>query len=71
VLPNAPRRIVVCTGGEVELVNEHGDRVRLQRGESVYADSSDGMLHGIGTGELAQAYTPTSETPDAELTDLI
>jgi mannose-6-phosphate isomerase len=71
VLPNAPRRIVVCTGGEVELVNEHGDRVTLQRGESVYADGSDGALHGIGTGELAQAYTPTSETPDAELTDLI
>ena len=71
VLPDAPRRIVVCTGGEVELVNEHGDRVRLQRGESVYADGSDGVLHGIGTGELAQAYTPTSETPDAELTDLI
>ncbi len=71
VLPDAPRRIVVCTGGEVELVNEHDERVTLHRGESVYADASDGVLRGIGTGELAQAYTPTAETPDAALTDLV
>ena len=71
VLPDAPRRIVVCTGGVVDLVNEHGERVTLQRGESVYADASDGVLRGIGTGELAQAYTPTAETPEAELTDLV
>ena len=71
VLPTAPHRIIVCTGGEVELVNEHGERVKLQRGESVFADASDGELRGIGTGELAQAYTPTSETPEAALTDLV
>ena len=71
VLPDAPRRIVVCIGGEVEVVNEHGDRVTLRRGESVYADATDGVLHGIGTGELAQAYTPTDETSDAALTDLL
>ncbi len=71
VLPDALSRIVVCTGGEVELVNEHGDRVRLRRGESVHADASDGTLRGVGTGELAQVYTPTSETPAAELTDLV
>ena len=70
-LPDASRRIVVCLGGEVELVNEHGERVTLRRGESVYADGSDGALRGIGTGELAQAYAPTDETPDAALTDLI
>ena len=71
MLPDASRRIVVCLGGEVELVNEHGERQTLRRGESVYADSSDGALRGIGTGELAQAYAPTDETPDAALTDLI
>lgn len=70
-LPDAPQRIVVCTGGVVDLVNEHGTVETLQRGESVYADASDGALHGIGTGELAQAYTPTAETPDAALTDLV
>jgi mannose-6-phosphate isomerase len=71
VLPAAPRRILLCTGGVVELVNEHGERMRLSRGESVFADDSDGVLRGIGTGELAQAYTPTAETPAASLTDLI
>ncbi len=70
-LPDAPRRIVLCTGGVVELANAHGERVRMQRGESVYADESDGTLRGIGTGELALAYTPTAETPEAALTDLI
>jgi mannose-6-phosphate isomerase len=70
-LPDAPQRIVVCTGGEVELVNEHGERVTLQRGDSVYADASDGSLRGVGTGELAQAYTPTAETPEAAMTDLV
>lgn len=71
LLPDAPQRIVVCTGGEVTIVNALGDRVTLLRGESLYADASDGTLRGIGTGELAQAYTPTAETPDAELTDLV
>jgi mannose-6-phosphate isomerase len=71
VLPDSPHRIIVCTGGVVDLVNEHDERVTLQRGDSVYADASDGVLRGVGTGELAQAYTPTAETPDAELTDLV
>lgn len=71
VLPDAPQRIVMCIGGDVELRNEHGERVPLRRGESVYADASDGRLRGLGTGELAQAYRPTDETPDAALADLI
>ena len=61
----------MCIGGEVELVNEHGERETLKRGESVYADESDGSLRGVGTGELAQGYGPTAETPDGALTDLI
>ncbi|MGI9085875.1 MAG: mannose-6-phosphate isomerase, class I [Aeromicrobium sp.] len=71
LLPDASRRVVVCTGGEVEMLNEHGERMTLLRGESLYADASDGVLRGIGTGELAQAYAPTDETPDAALTDLV
>jgi mannose-6-phosphate isomerase len=70
-LPDAPRRIVVCTGGEVELVNAAGDRELLKRGDAVYADEADGALVGVGTGELAQAYSPTADTPAAELTDLV
>lgn len=59
MLPDATQRIVVCTGGEIELVNEHGQRELLRRGDSVFVDASDGHVRGIGTGELAQAYTPT------------
>jgi mannose-6-phosphate isomerase len=70
-LPVASRRIVVCTGGEVELVNEAGERKLLKRGDAIYADETDGALVGVGTGELAQAYTPTADTPAAELTDLV
>lgn len=70
-LPDSTSRIIVCTAGEVELVSETGERMTLKRGESAYADAYDGRLRAIGTGELAQAYTPTAETPDAELTDLV
>lgn len=71
VLPTATQRIVVCTGGEVELVNGGGDRLKLSRGDSVYAGPDDGELRVIGTGEVAQAYTPTLDTVAGELIDLI
>ena len=71
VLPDEGRRILVCTGGEVELVNEAGERAVLQRGEAVYADSSDGRLRAFGTGEVAQAYTPPADLPPAALADLV
>ncbi len=63
-LPVAPQCLIVCTGGEIELVNEQGERLVLRRGESAYADAGDGSLRAIGTGELAQAYRPTFEAPD-------
>ena len=71
VLPDEGRRILVCTGGEVELVNEAGERSLLQRGEAVYADSSDGRVRAFGTGEVAQAYTPPADLPPAALADLV
>lgn len=71
LLPDAPQRIVVCTGGEVELVSGTGERVALSRGESVYADAADGEIRVVGTGEVAQAYTPTSDTVGGELIDLV
>lgn len=70
-LPDDGRRIVLCTGGEVELVNEQGERVVLRRGEAVYADADDGVLHVLGTGEVAQAYTPTAGSEPTRLTDLV
>jgi mannose-6-phosphate isomerase len=71
LLPSAPQRIVVCTGGDVELVNAVGERLSLGRGESVYAGPDDGDIRVVGTGEVAQAYTPTSDTVAGELIDLV
>ncbi|MGJ9411574.1 mannose-6-phosphate isomerase, class I [Aeromicrobium sp. CF4.19] len=70
-LPDQGRRIVVCTGGTVELVNGQGEREVLTRGQAVYADASDGALLALGTGEVAQAYTPTAEDRATPLTDLV
>ncbi|KQY58394.1 hypothetical protein ASD11_01640 [Aeromicrobium sp. Root495] len=71
LLPDEGRRILVCCGGEVELVNRHGERVSLQRGDAVYADEEDGPLRAFGTGEVAQAFTPDVDAPVTELTDLV
>ncbi len=62
---------MVCTGGEVELVSAAGDRLKLSRGDSVYAGPDDGEIRVVGTGEVAQAYTPTSDTVAGELIDLV
>ena len=71
LLPSAAHRIVVCTGGEVELVNGSDQRLKLARGESVYAGPDDGDLRVLGTGEVAQAYTPGSDRPVDTLVDLL
>jgi mannose-6-phosphate isomerase len=71
LLPPAQRRIVVCTGGEVELINATGERLKLQRGESVYAGPDDGDIRVVGTGEVAQAYTAAADAPRGAMIDLV
>ena len=70
-LPPAERRIVVCTGGEVELINASGERIKVQRGASVYAGPDDGDIRVVGTGEVAQAYTADPNAPRGRLVDLL
>lgn len=70
-LPPAEHRIVVCTGGEVELINAQGERLKVQRGASVYAGPDDGDIRVVGTGEVAQAYTADPSTPMGRLVDLL
>ncbi len=70
-LPDRGRRIVVCLGGDVVVVNARGDEVRLERGDALFADADDGALRARGTGEVAQAYTPEADQPAGALTDLI
>lgn len=71
VLPDEGRRILVCTGGEVELLNEGGERVLLHRGDAVFADAGDGTIRALGTGEVAQAYTPTAADRATPLVPLV
>lgn len=71
VLPNQGQRIVICTGGEVTLVSEHGGSFKLSRGDSVYAGPEDGVLRIFGLGEVAQAYEPTKRTPLSKMADLV
>ncbi len=70
-LPDHGRRIIVCTGGSVQLLNEQDEQVSLSRGEAVYADATDGAIRVTGTGEVGQAYTPTADDRSTPLTDLV
>lgn len=70
-LPPAEHRIVVCTGGEVELINGRSERLKVQRGAAVYAGPDDGDIRVVGTGEVAQAYTADPSTPRGRLVDLL
>lgn len=71
VLPERGARILMCTGGEVALVNEHSESLWLKRGEVAFADDKDGELRVVGTGEVAQAFVPAAPTSDSDMRDLI
>ena len=71
ILPDQGQRIVICTGGEVTLVNAGGSSLKLTRGDSVYAGPDDGALRIFGLGEVAQAYQPTRQTPQSKMVDLV
>lgn len=70
VLPASGARLLVCTGGEVALVNRRDQVLRLGRGDAAYADDSDGELRVAGTGEIAQAFVPGTDAR-GQLFDLL
>ncbi|MEQ6901063.1 mannose-6-phosphate isomerase, class I [Nocardioides sp. YIM 152588] len=70
VLPATGQRILVCTAGDVAVVNGSGESLWLERGDAAYADDSDGILRVVGTGEVAQAYQP-EDAHAGKLTDLV
>lgn len=70
-LPDAGRRLLVCTGGDIEVTNSHGQTVALGRGDVVFAGPDDGQLTVTGTGEVAQAYSPDDDTHQGRMHDLV
>jgi len=69
ILPASGPRLLVCTGGEVTLLNERDEMLHLRRGDAAYAGEGDGELRIVGTGEVAQAYAP--EGAAGRLDDLL
>lgn len=56
-------QFVLCIGGKAVISNSHGEEVVLRRGQSVYADSSDGQLTLSGMCEIVQAFKPVHADP--------
>lgn len=70
-LPSRGARILICTGGHVDLENEAGQSITMARGDSVFASASDGILVARGIGEVAQAYAPHPDGPAGAMVDLV
>ena len=70
-LPSRGARILICTGGYVDLENEAGQSIKMARGDSVFASASDGLLKARGIGEVAQAYAPHPDAPAGAMVDLV
>jgi mannose-6-phosphate isomerase len=63
--------VIVCTGGEVDVVNDAGEKVTLRRGESLYLSPEDTGVNVHGLGEVAQAYVPPSQALTSRLIDAL
>lgn len=63
--------LLVCTGGEVSVRTEAGDRVTLERGEALYLSPEDRGATVHGLGEVAQAYVPPTRALRSRLVDVV
>lgn len=70
-LPSTAASLLVCTGGEVEVRNDAGEKVALNRGDSVYLPAEDRGVVLLGLGEVAQAYLPATRAVHSRLIDVV
>lgn len=63
--------VVVCTGGEVVIRSDTGDKVTLARGESIFLGPDDTHAVVQGLGEVVQAYVPQSRAMHSRLVDVV
>jgi len=67
----ADRSVLICTGGEVVVRTAGGEKVSLDRGESLYLGPEDHRAVVQGLGEVAQAYVPQSRAIHSRLVDVL
>ncbi|MCX6396635.1 MAG: mannose-6-phosphate isomerase, class I [Propionibacteriales bacterium] len=70
-LVRANGSVLICTGGEVIVSTEAGDKVTLSRGESLYLSAEDRGAIVEGLGEVAHAYVPPSRAMHSRLVDVV
>jgi mannose-6-phosphate isomerase len=70
-LVRADGSLVVCTGGEVTVMTEAGEKVTLSRGDSLYLSPDDRGATVHGLGEVAQAYVPPSRSLRSRLVNMV
>ena len=63
--------VIVCTGGEVTVISETGEKIALSRGESLYLSPEDSGVTVHGLGEVAQAYVPSSQGLTSRLVEAV
>ena len=63
--------LLICTGGEVAVSTDDGEKITLRRGESLYLGPEDRRAVVLGLGELAQAYLPKSRAVHSRLVDVL
>lgn len=63
--------VVICTGGEVVVRTDTGEKVTLARGESIFLGPDDTHATVQGLGEVVQAYVPQSRAMHSRLVDVV
>ena len=63
--------LLICTGGEVTVMTEQGEKITLGRGESLYLSPEDRGATVHGLGEVAQAYVPPTRALRSRLVDVV
>jgi mannose-6-phosphate isomerase len=67
----AQASVLICTGGEVVVSTDVGEKLTLARGESLYLGPEDRRAVVQGLGEVAQAYLPRSRAVHSRLIDVL
>jgi len=63
--------LLICTGGEVAVMTEAGEKLTLARGESLYLAPEDRGATVHGLGEVAQVYVPPTRSLRSRLVNVV